>query len=159
MLPAIVMLEPEIDLHEGPPLRPFWLPNQMHSGLMRGPVGLDRITADTRADNVFPRGRSAPVARDDMVQIQVFAIKVVTTILAGVLVSLEDIVPRKLHFLLRQAIEQHQQNHSRDPNSKGDRVDALWMRFLLRKIVPLVKVEGLKGAIAVIHHHLGAAFE
>src|SRR5437764_15257617 len=100
----------------------------MHSRLMGSPVGLDCITFDTRTDDIFPGRRSATVARDDVVQVQVFAIKLVATILARVLVPLEDIVPGKLDLLLRQAIEQHQQNHSRDANSKGDGVNALGMR-------------------------------
>src|SRR5439155_27366424 len=116
----------------------------MQPCLMWRAIRLERIASHTRADNVFPRGRSTSVARNHVIEIQVFAIKVVTAILARVLVSLEDVVPRKLDLLLRQPIKQHQQNHPRNPNSKGDCVDALWMRFLLRKIVPLVKVEGLE---------------
>src|SRR2546423_9009929 len=98
MLPAIVMLEPKVDLHEWPPLRPLRLPDQMHSRLMRGPIGFDRIALDTRADDVFPRGRSAPVARNDVVQVQVLAIKLVTAILACVLIPLKDIMPRTLNL-------------------------------------------------------------
>src|SRR5439155_11867032 len=95
MLPTIVMLEPEVDLHKRPPLRPFRLPDEVHRSLMGGPIRLDRITLDTRADDVFPSRRSAAVARDDVIEVQVFAIKLVTAILARVLIPLEDIMPRK----------------------------------------------------------------
>src|SRR5690349_25151159 len=105
MLPAIVQLEPEIDLHKGPPLRPLRLPDQMHPGFMRRPVRLDRIALDTRANDVFPCGWSSPVTGDDMIQVQVLAIKLVTAVLAGVLVPLEDVVPGKLDLFLRQAVK------------------------------------------------------
>src|SRR2546425_10531407 len=103
MFPAIVMLEPEVDLHKRSPLRPLRLANQMHSGLMRRAIRLDGIAAHTRANDVLPGGRSATVARDHVVQVQVFAIKLVAAILARVLISLEDVVSRELDFFLGQA--------------------------------------------------------
>jgi hypothetical protein len=79
-----------------------------------------------------------------VIQVQVFAIKNFAAILAGVAVALENIVTRELHFLLRHAVEEHQQNHARDANAKRDRVDALGMRFLLREVVPLAEIKSLK---------------
>ena len=159
MLPAIVMLEAEIDLHEWPPLRPLRLPDQMHPGLVWSSVRLDRITPDTGTDNVLPSGRSATVARDHVVQVQVFAIKLVAAILARVLISLEDVVSRELDFFLGLTIEEHQQNDARHAHAKRDGVDAFRMGFALGKIAPLVKIEGLERAVRGIHHHLGAALE
>ena len=159
MFPAVVMLEPEVDLHEGPPLGPLRLADEMHPGFARRPVGFARITRDAGTDNIFPRGRPAPIARNDMVEIQIFAIKLAAAELAGVLVALENIVPRELHFLLRQAIEQDQQDHPWNADPERNRVNTFRMRLLLRKVVPFVEIEGLKRAVIVVHHDLGAPFE
>jgi len=159
MLPAVVVLEPEVDLDEGTPLGPLRLADEMHPRFVRRPVGFARITRDAGADNIFPRRRATPIARNDVVEIQIFAIKLAAAELAGVLVALENVVPGELHFLLWQAIEQHQQDHSWNADPERNRMNTFRMRLLLRKIVPLVEIEGLEGAVIVVHHHLGAAFE
>lgn len=38
MLPAIVVSHSEVDLNKWPPLRAFWFANQVHAGLVGGPV-------------------------------------------------------------------------------------------------------------------------
>lgn len=108
MLPAIVMMKGEINLHKRAPLRPLGFADQVHAGFLRSPVGFDRITLDTGADNVLPGGRAASVPGDYMVQVQVLPVARGPAILAGILVPLEDVMSCKLYFLLRQAIV-HQQ--------------------------------------------------
>src|SRR5690606_27190611 len=100
MLPAVVLLQAEIDLHERAPLRPLGLANEMHTGFLRCAVCLDRIALDARADNVLPAGRAAAIARDDVVEIEILPVEHMAAILAGVFVALEDVMPRELHFLL-----------------------------------------------------------
>ena len=159
MFPAVVMLEPEVDLHEGTPLRPLWLADEMHPGFAWRPVGLPRITRDAGADDIFPCRRPAPIPRNDVVEIQIFAIELAPAELAGVLVALENVVACELHFFLREAIKEQQQNHPWDPDAEGDRVNAFWMRLLLRKVVPLVEIVSLEGAIIVVENYLSASFE
>ncbi len=53
-----------------------------------------------------------------MIQIEFASIENLTTVLAGVLVPLEDIVASKLYFLFRKPIEDQQYDHPRDTNLK-----------------------------------------
>ena len=54
MLPAVMLRESQVDLHEGTPFRTLGLANQMHARFIGSPVGLVRIAQDTGANNVFP---------------------------------------------------------------------------------------------------------
>ena len=79
-----------------------------------------------------------------VIQIQVLAVKNRAAVLTPVLVALKNIMARELHFFLRKAVEQHQENHARDADAKRNGVNAFRMRFLLREVVPLVEVKGLE---------------
>lgn len=94
-----------------------------------------------------------------MVQIQIFAIKNFTTILAHVPVTLKNVVSRELHFLLWQTIKHHQQNHARDTNLERNGVNALRMRFLARKILPLAEIESLENAVVTGLDDIGVSFK
>src|ERR1043166_9534615 len=114
MLPAFVVLEAKIDLHELTPLGPLGFADQMHASLGGRAVGLARIAPDAGTDNVFPRGRTSPVSRDDMIQVEILPFENFAAILASVAVPLENVVPGELDFLLGQPIEEHQQNDPRN---------------------------------------------
>jgi hypothetical protein len=159
MFPAIVMVETDVHLHKRPPLRPLRFANQVHARFAGRPVRLMRITRNTRTDNILPRRRPAAVARDYVIEIQIAAFETVAAILASILVTLENVVASELDLFLRQAIEQQQQNYARHPDPEGDRVNALRMRLLLRKIVPLVEIVRLERSIIIVQNHLRAAFE
>ncbi len=103
--PALVLLRGERHMNERPPLRPLRFANESHVRFVRKTIPFARITRDAGANDVFPNRRSAAIARKDVIQIQFAAIENLSAILAGVLVAFENIVPRELHFLLRQAIE------------------------------------------------------
>ena len=107
MLPAIVLIQAELNLDERTPLRPLRLANQMHARFLWCPICFAGIALDTGANNIFPGRRPAPIPRDYVIQIQILAIEHATTILAGVLVPLENIVACKLDFFLRQMVINH----------------------------------------------------
>jgi len=111
--PAFVLRRRKCNVYKRPPLWPFRLPNQCHVHFLGEPVAFARVTFDARANHVFPTSRSAAVARDDVVKIQIAAIESVTAVLTGVLVTLENVMPRKFHLLLRKPIEKEQHNHAR----------------------------------------------
>src|SRR5436190_6428 len=96
MFPAIVLVHAEVDLHEWPPLRPLRLPDQVDARFLRCAIRLARIALDTGADNVFPGGRATAVARNDVIQIQVFAIESMATVLTHVFVAFENVMTREL---------------------------------------------------------------
>ena len=113
VLPAIVVIEAEVDLHKRTPLGSLGFLDEMHARLRRGAIRLARITLNAGTDNVFPRRRAAAVTRNDVIEIQIFAVKGVATVLASVAVALKDVVPGELHFLLRQPVLSEQQNDAR----------------------------------------------
>src|SRR5438876_76678 len=102
------------DMHERPPLRSFRFANQSHVRFLWEPVAFACITFNTRANHIFPRRRSTSIARHDMIEVQLISLENMAAILASVLVALENVVTRKLHFLLRETIEKEQHNHARN---------------------------------------------
>ena len=79
-----------------------------------------------------------------MVQVQVFSVELLTTVLARIPIPFEDIVPRKLDLLLRQAIEQDQKDHLGHTDSEGNGVNAFRMRLLLGEVMPLAEIVSLE---------------
>src|SRR5438552_4025325 len=77
----------------------------------------------------------------------------------SVAVALKDVVPGEFHLFLGQPIEEQQENDRWHPDAEGDRVNAFWMRLLLRKVVPFVEIIGLKRPIIIVQNHLRPAFE
>ena len=67
MLPTIVTVQAEIDLHKRTPFRPLWFADKIESGFLRRAIGFLCIAFDARANNIFPRRRAPAVTRDDMV--------------------------------------------------------------------------------------------
>ena len=156
MFPAIVVLQTKVDLHEGTPFRPLGLADKVEAGLIWGAVGFECVAIDTGAHNVFPSGRPSAISRDNVIEVQVFAVKFLSAILTSIAVSLENIVPGKLHFLLRQTIKEDEQDDARDSDSEGDGMDALRMGLLLRKIMPLAEIERLEGAVGTVQDDVGS---
>jgi hypothetical protein len=123
MLPEIVLRRGKSDLNKWPPLWPLWFTNQTHVRFAREAIAFAGVAGYARANHVFPRCHSAPIARHNVIQVKIAPIKEVTAVLAGVLVSLEYVVTREFHFFLWQAIEHEQHDHPRDTNLEGNRGD------------------------------------
>ena len=116
MPPALVRLTAEGDVHEWPPFRPARLANEVHARLVGKAVALARIARDAGADHVFPGRQAALIAREDVIEVELVSLERFPAILAGVRVALEDIVPGKFHFLLRQAVEKEKHDDARHPD-------------------------------------------
>src|SRR5438270_708851 len=110
------------------------------SGCQGPQSSLARIARDTGANHVLPDGESASVARHDVIEIQVVPLKELAAVLAGVLIALKYIVPRKFHFLFRQPIEEEQHDHTRHPNLPRNRGDDFVIGRGGGKIAPTVEV-------------------
>ena len=128
MPPAFVLRRGEGDVQEWPPLRPLRFADQYHLNFLRAAIAFARVTRNARANHVFPRRRSAAIARHHVIEIQIVAIKSHAAVLAGILVALENIVARKLHFLLRKPIEKEEHDHARHADLPRDRLDELVIR-------------------------------
>jgi hypothetical protein len=105
MLPAIVLMTREADVYERPPFWALRLANKLKTGLVRESVALPGITGNARTNDVFPSRLTSAISWKDMIKIQVVSLKYLATVLAGIPVALEDIVPRKLDLFLWQALE------------------------------------------------------
>jgi len=145
----------EGQMHERPPSRTIRLADQVHAGLMRELVALARITRDTRADDVFPSRHAATLTGDDVIEIQIVAVKNFAAVLAGIFVTLENIVPREFDLFLRQAIKQEQHNHARNADFEGNGMHHLRFRFALGKVAPASKVVSEKVVCSVSRDNLG----
>ena len=118
VFPAIVLVQAETDLHEGTPLRPLGFPDEVQARFLRCAIGLECIAIDARAHDVLPGCGAAAVARENMVKVQIFSVKGFPTILAGILVTLENVMPGELHLFFRHMIIDHQQDHSGHPDTE-----------------------------------------
>ena len=118
VLPAIVLMQAEVDLDKWPPLWPFRFANEMHARLLRRAIRFERIAFDAGANNIFPGRRPAAVARNNMIEIKIVAIEGLPAVLAHVLVTLENVVPCELDLFFRQMVVDHQQDDARHPNAK-----------------------------------------
>jgi len=90
-----------------------------------------------------------------MIQVQIVPIEDVATVLAGVFVALENIVPGELHFLFGQAIENQQHNHARDPNLPRNGRHHFMLRRSSREIAPAVEIVGQEIVRAIGGNHMG----
>lgn len=123
--PAFVLRRGERDVHERTPLGPFRPADQRHLRFLRKPVPLARVTRDTGTDHVFPRGRPSAIARDNVIEVQIVSIEIMSAVLAGVLVAFENVMPGKFHFLFREPIEKEEDDHPRDPDFERNGRDQL----------------------------------
>ena len=128
------------DMHKRAPLRSLRLASQTHVRFLREPVAFARVTLNARANHIFPCRRSASIARHDMIEIQLIALKNLATIRTGVLVALEDVVTRELHFLFRETIEKEQHDHARHANLPRNSRHHLVFRRGRGKIAPALKI-------------------
>ena len=128
------------DLNKWTPLGPLRFADKMHVRFLRQPIAFACIARNARANHIFPRRRSTSFARHDMIEIQVVALKNLATILTSVLVALENVVPRELHFLFRETIEKEQHDHPRHANLPRDGRHHFMFRRSRGKIAPALKI-------------------
>ncbi len=145
------------DMHERAPLRSLRLANQTHVRFLREPVAFACVTLNTRANHIFPRRRSTSIARHDMIEIELISLENMAAILASVLVALENVVTRKLHFLLRETIKKEQHNHARHADLPRNGCDhfVFWRSY--RKVAPTFEIVRQKIACFVRRDDVGMA--
>ena len=155
MLPEVVLRGSKGNLDKRPPFRSLRFSDQAHVRFAWKPVAFARIARDARANHIFPGRRPAPVARDNVIQIKFAAIEEVAAVLAGVLVSLEYVVPGEFYFLLRKAIEHQQHDHPRDLDSEGNGRDHFMLGRVRRQIPPAFEIVSRKVVRVVRRNDLG----
>jgi hypothetical protein len=156
MFPRIIPCLTELQMQHGSPLRSLRFVQQLQARLARRAVAFATIARYARAHDIFPRSLAAPIARNDVIEIEIFAVEFMPAVLAGVVVALKDVVARKLHFLLGHPIEKEEQDHLGHANGEGDRAHHIGALIAAREAEPLVERHGLKRT-AVGLHDLGVA--
>jgi hypothetical protein len=75
--------------------------------------------------------------------------------LAGVRISLENILTRQLDLFFRNPVKEHQNNHPRDPNPKANRPHRILPFIILTQLAPPLKIESSKIIpCPIAFHHL-----
>ena len=159
MFPTVVPVQGEIDLHERTPFRALRFADEIHARLGWCPVGLVCVATDAGTNDVFPGRRAAPVARNDVVEVQILPVKNLAAILAGVFVAFKNIVPGELHFLFRHPVIHEQQDDARHADAEGDAVNGVFVRAGGGNIAPFGKIKSAEGTVGIIQNDLGVALK
>jgi len=94
-----------------------------------------------------------------MVEIQVLPVKGISTILAGVFVAFKNVVTGELDLLLRNPVENEQENHPWHTDAKGNRGDGITAGLLLGKIVPFIEGVRAETAIVGVENRMGMSLK
>ena len=143
MPPALMLRCRKSDLNKWTPLGPLRFADKMHVRFLRQPIAFACIARDARANHIFPCCRSTSLARHDMVEIQ--------------LVALKNVVPRELHFLFRETIEKEQHDYARHANLPRNRGDHFVFRRSRGKIAPALKIVRHKIICVIRRNNVGMA--
>jgi hypothetical protein len=138
--PALMLLRRKRHMNKRPPLRPLRFADKRHVSFVRKPIPLAGVTGNARTNHILPNRRPAAIARENMIEIQLAALENLSAILAGVFVALENVMPRKFHFLLRQAIEKEKHDYTRDSNLPRNGGHHFVFRRGFGKIEPAIEI-------------------
>ena len=116
MPPALMLLAAERNVDKRSPFRTLRFANERHMRLVRKPITFARITRDARTNDVLPRREATLIPWQNVIEIQLLALEHFSAVLTGVVVAFKDIVPGKLHFLLRQPIKKEKYDDARYPD-------------------------------------------
>ena len=117
MAPAVIHAARESDIDKRTPFRTLWLLEQVHPCFVRKPITLAGVAGNTGAHDILPSCLSTAVAWQDMVYIQVAAVKMDATVLTGVLVALKYVVPCELYLFFWQTVKQAEHDDSGYPDT------------------------------------------
>lgn len=159
MLPTVRIGNTDIDLDEWPPFRPLGFANQAHADLLGQMIGFARVTLNTGANDIFPRGGASAIPWNHMVQIQSGPVKYLAAILAGIPIPLENVMARELDLFLGHVIEREQHDHTRNPDTEGNGKYTFRVWLFLGKIPPLIEVVCLKVSVRSTEDNLCVALE
>ena len=154
MTPTMIHTSGKGDIYKRSPFGALRFFEQIHSGLVREFVPLARVAWDAGADNIFPSGLSSSVAWQDMIDIEMIAIKNGGAVLAGILIPLKNIVPRELDLFFWQAVKDAEDDDPRNANPQGNCLEHSRLGIQQRKITPACEIVREKIADSGICHDL-----
>ena len=135
----------------------------MHVRLLGRATTFADIALHTGAHDIFPRGRAALAARNDVVERQFTGRELIAAVLTAVVIAREQVASVELHLLSRQPIVNRQANNPRHGNIEAHRLNpVMFVGFefarKLAEIAPLGKV--VRDILTVIDvYDFGELFE
>ena len=94
-----------------------------------------------------------------MIQVELSSIKRFAAILAGILISLEDIVACEFNLFLGKSIKDNKKNDPGNSDAERNGSDKIVIILPGAERTPLRKIKGLKGAPRIFVDHLSSPFE
>jgi hypothetical protein len=119
-----------------------WFPSEFHVRLSRSAVSLFRIAIDASQNTVRPGRQATLSTRDHVVNREFFAARLLSTVLAAHLVTLENVSAAECNLLRRHRIELGQCDDFRNTDTLAYRLDerlvAIW--YKPAPIAPVVQL-------------------
>ena len=119
-----------------------WLLAEFHMRLSRSTVSLLRIAIDTSQYAVRPRRQTTLGTRNNVVNRELFAARLLSTVLATHLVTLEDVSAAEGNLLRRHRIELGQCDDFRDTDTLAYRLDErlVSIRYHSAPVAPVIQL-------------------
>jgi hypothetical protein len=119
-----------------------WLLAKLHVCLSRSPVSLLRIAIDTSQNTVRPTRQTTLGTRDNVVNREFFAARLLSTVLATHLVTLEYVSAAEGNLLRRHSIEFGQCDDFRDTDTLAYRLDErlVSIRYHSAPVAPVIQL-------------------
>src|SRR5256886_10623731 len=111
VLPEIMLRRGKSDVDEGTPFWPLRLADQAHVRFTRQPVAFARVAGNARANHVLPCSRPSAIARHDVIEIELAAVKNLAAVLAGVPGALQHAPAGKFHLPPSNPVSYQKANH------------------------------------------------
>lgn len=128
-------------------MRFFRAAHKRHARFLGRSIGLDAVTAYATADNINPGGLPPLLSGNDVVYIQVLAVKCFITVLASVFITFKEVLPRQFDVLLRQLVKNRKQDNFGNGDPQGYRFDNLLFLSRVGGRAPFPKREGVEGVL------------
>ena len=131
-----------------------WLLAKLHVRLSRSPVSLFRIAVDASQYAVGPGRRSTLSSRNNVVNREFLAARLLSTVLATHLVTLENVASAESNCLGRHRIELRQRDDFRDADALAYRLNErlITIRNQLAPIAPVIQlvIDGIDNPCGVV---------
>lgn len=137
-----------------PPARGERLDLRVHVRLVRELVSLAGVAAEARSDDVVPSRATAFVPRSHVIEIQLGFRQRFHAVLAGELVSQENIAARELHFQAGKTIIDRQDHDLWNPERDSRTMDHFHIRTFPRITDPRGQIVAIESFLTLHLHDL-----
>ena len=111
---------------------------------MRKLVRFLGVAANAAGDDVFPGVLPTLFPRDDVVEIELLVVEIVSAVLTTMFIAFEDILAGEFDVFFGKAVEELQDDDRREPVGAADGVDDFHVRCVAGGVHPRFDVVGEK---------------